>query len=135
MSVVGAAVRSVAVPQSISNHNNKFWHVALLCHWAAMQAYHNLQDRPVGVFPLEVPITSSWFPPTSTLGLGGILCIDLAEDVHRQVYGSQGTNKNGTEMDKDAKLPDSEINILMTVLIGRRCRSEELKESLHSKTH
>lgn len=62
---------------------------------------------PVGIFPLNLSMSSGWFPPPGTAdSLGGIACNDLAEEMLGQL-----PNKTA----RDAA-------VLMTVLIGRRCR-------------
>jgi hypothetical protein len=62
---------------------------------------------PVGVFPLDMPMNASWFPPASqTMGLGGVSCRDVVDDLTASV----------------PKKNKRDVQIAMTVLIGRRCR-------------
>lgn len=66
--------------------------------------------KPVGIFPLDMPSNSSWFPPQgSDEGLGGIPCRDLADDIVQRV-AERGENST------------RELVAHMAVLIGRRCR-------------
>jgi hypothetical protein len=76
-------------------------------HCCGGQVIEPFLGKPVGIFPLDMPSTSSWFPPEgSDEGLGGVACRDVVDDI---VHAMTERGENSTRAH-------------MAVLIGRRCR-------------
>lgn len=63
----------------------------------------------MGVVPLELPTTTSWFPPLGvSTGLGAVDCPSWAAELKGRI--------------EQQTVGKEELKTLMAVLIGRRCR-------------